>query len=134
MNANKLIIELLKQLIENLEKGEDYGDLLLGLIPLLGATKSVIQSQESEKLSSFKRQIKKIIEKDALKALATFKSNLHENSATYNEVTILIAAYNRTHQYLTKGIIKFEISLLEFTRIDNAILLILDDLEEMDLK
>jgi len=134
MNTNSLIIELLKKLIENLEKGEDYQELLIGLVPLLSNEKITTNNDQSKKLISIRNKIKKIIQKDVIKALQTFRDTIKEGSSVYNEVTLLIAAYNRTHKYLTKGLIKFEDASIEFARVDNTLLLLVDDLEESDLK
>ena len=134
MSTNSLIIELLRKLIENLEKGEDYQDLLIGLVPLLGNAKITLDYNNSKKLISTRSNIKKIIEKDVLKALQTFKKSIKTDSSVYNEITLLITAHNRTHQYLTKGLIKYEDALIEFARVDNTLLLLLDNLEEEDLK
>ena len=84
-------------------------------------------------MHSLKREVKNLLEKDTLKALKELQQNLKINCDLYNDVTSLIARYNRTNQFLYENVINYREANLDFNKVVKSFLFLLDELNEMDL-
>lgn len=94
----------------------------------------LIRKYDSKEIRKLKSRIKGQVEKNALKALRELKKVLREDRSLFDDVVGLIARYNRIDRYLNKGIVPYSEARLEFTRIDNAVLVMVNELEEDDLR
>jgi len=142
-NENTKLL-LLKKLIANLDPIKDNEDLISQLIEFLDSpAPTTIPLYEdtllpikiaSEKKAKLKSKIKEILQKDSLKALEELRNSIIEDNPLFNQVILSIATYNRINKFLLSGTINFQDAHQEFTKIDNAILYMIDEVEEEDLK
>lgn len=91
------------------------------------------QKNQSQRLSQFKIQIKDFLSFDLEKALLEFKNRLLENSKTYDSIILLMAKYRRIGNVNNKGIIAFQEAELEITKIENAVMYMVNNITEEEI-
>ena len=152
MPAPKINVALTRQLVERIlssaesNSPEEEEELRQQLLRMLAQTLSarqeldeedlnrLIRKYDSKEIRKLKTRIKGLVEKNALKALRELKKLLREDRSLYDDVVGLIARYNRIDRYLNKGTVPYSEARLEFTRIDNAVLVMVNELEKDDLR
>ena len=94
---------------------------------------NLINKYSPVSILKIKNKIKNILEKDTIKSLKELKRLLNSDSALIDDITRLIATYNRIDKYLHKGTINYADAHIEFTKIDNSALMLVNELDEEDL-
>jgi hypothetical protein len=89
---------------------------------------------KNEALTALKFESKQLIDKDLAEAIKFLKSKLDTTSNEYDDLISLSSKFNRTFEFLHKGIIDFQTAEQEFVRIGHAILQILKGLSSEHLK
>ena len=87
---------------------------------------------ESSTIRQLKVKIKNILEKDTVKALKEIKKNIGEETSLFDDVIGLISRYNRVDKYVMKGVIAYEDAHKEFTKIDNSVIMLINEIDEDD--
>lgn len=78
--------------------------------------------------------VKKIVIEDIEAALKRLQSSLSTTSKTNSEVVNLLSRHNRVTKALNNGTIQFSIADNEYNKIVNALLIIIDNLDEESLE
>ena len=87
---------------------------------------------QSNKLSKdFQAKAKELLAKDLAKALKELNKQLNKSSDKYDEIILITARYNRVLKSSHKNLIDF--AIVEISKLENAVLHIINNLEESDL-
>lgn len=96
---------------------------------------SRIEKEESASLRRMKDEFKKIVSNDELeKILDELTLILKSNLAIYDDMTLVSGRYYQLERKITRGIVSEEENNLERNRIRNAILTIVNRIEENEIK
>lgn len=149
---NKLGINLTSEMVEAILKNNGKFDsietkeLTSKLINLIQSTsprienisiaeiEALVQKYDSVEMRQLKLRVKEILEKDTIKAMKELKKRLKDDCSLFDDITGLIARYNRMDKYLHKGTIKYNDAHMEFTKIDNSIMMMVNEIGKEDLK
>ncbi len=149
---NKLRINLISEMVEAFLKSDgkldsiEVKELTTKLINLIESTspttgdmsiveiEALVQKYDSAEIRALKLDIKEILEKDTIKAMKELKNRLRDDCSLFDDITGLIARYNRIDKYLHKGTIKYGDAHIEFTKIDNSVIMMVNEVGKDDLK
>lgn len=95
---------------------------------------ALIHKYDTKEIRQLKVKVKEILETNTVKALKELKNQLKDDCSLFDDLTGLIARYNRIDQYLRKGLIPYSEAHMEFTKIDNSAIMAVNEIDENDLK
>lgn len=91
------------------------------------------ENNKNEMLLNLRTEIKEFIIFDLGKALTEFKKRLETHSSTFDSIILLLAKFNRIGQSRHQGLIAFQEAELEFTKIENAVMYMVNNLEKDEI-
>jgi hypothetical protein len=118
---------------ESKKNGSAYASINIEDILLRTNIQGLINELDSQEIKNLKVKVKDLLEKDTIKALKYIKSKIMEDSSLFDDITGLIARYNRIDKYLNKGLVSYAEAHLEFTKIDNSVIMIINEIDKQDL-
>jgi hypothetical protein len=90
-------------------------------------------SDINDTLKQIRADTKELLTQDVLKALKFLRGKIGKTTETYDSIVLLTARYNRILKYFNKNLIDFQASELEIAKIENAILHIVNNLNDSDI-
>jgi hypothetical protein len=88
---------------------------------------------ENEVLNKIKIEAKELLIADLENALKLVKLKLKPHTQTFDDIIGLFARYNRINKFLHKGVIDFHTADLEITKIENAVIFIVNGLNSSEI-
>jgi len=132
--ANKLGIDL------NSRKYEDK-DIMSLEFETTNSQKFIVASQQIDeeissnvKLNEYKNEIKEFLITDLKKAIERLREILKNHSDTFDSIVLLAAKNNRVNQARHKNIISFQDAELEISKIENAVMYMVNNMTENELE
>lgn len=143
---NLIFLELLRKVVDKLQKSVESDafeqiDSTLELATILNdllkeEARDVELSEDlvSEKLLKIQAHLKETLINDPGKTLRDLQKIVRADSPLFDDIILLLERQNRLTKNLQKGLIDYPDSEIEFTKISNTTIFIINSLEENDLK
>lgn len=88
----------------------------------------------NEKLNRYKYEIKEFLVSDLKKAIDRFKEILKNHSDTFDSIILLAAKNHRINQAKHKNVISFQEAEIEISKIENAVMYMVNNMNEDELE
>ncbi|MBN8680623.1 MAG: hypothetical protein J0M29_20535 [Chitinophagales bacterium] len=132
-DSKEIIIELRVRLAEELSD-KFFSSKEEAVKMLLESAVSELVVSEDKSLVAFKTETKRLIAKDLSEAIEFLKNGIHQHCNEHDDLVGLSSKFNRTNEFLHKGLIDFATAEQEFVRIGNALLQLLKGLSRENIK